>query len=176
MKKRYIYIIQMHTGTLPARFIKVMTRYKYSHVGISLCEECDYIYTFGRKRLHNFLHAGFVVQTPSDKFFEVFKNTKCRIYRMGISEAQYNKLKKNLENVRSHSEEYKYDFFGEFLRYFKIPVCFEKRYVCTQFVAEMLENADIYKFNRKPCFAVPKDFENLADATEIYRGKYPMMG
>lgn len=166
----------MHTGTLPARFVKLMTRYSYSHVGICLSEECDHIYTFGRKHLHNFLDAGLVVQKPSDRFFEVFKHTKCRIFRLEVSERKYNKLKHNLEQMLSHSEEYKYDFLGAFLRYFKVRISFEKRYVCSQFVAEMLENADIYKFDRMSDFAVPKDFENMADATEIYRGKYPIMG
>ncbi len=176
MEKRYVYIIQMHTGTLPARFVKLMTRYSYSHVGICLSEECDRIYTFGRKRLRNFLDAGLVVQKPSDRFFEVFHRTRCRIFKLEVSDRQYNRLRNNLEQMLSRSEDYKYDFLGAFLRYFKIRVSFERRYVCSQFVAEMLENAEIYKFDKMPSFAVPKDFENIADAVEIYKGRYPMMG
>ncbi len=175
MEKRYIYIIQMHTKTLPARFVKLMTRYTYSHVGISLCGECDLIYSFGRKKLRNFLSAGFVIQKPTDKFFEVFSSTKCRVYRIEVTAAQYELLENSLRDVMCHSEEYKYDFFGEFLRFFRIPVSFEKRYVCSQFVAELLEKAEICKFDRRTCFVEPKDFERIRDAVEVYRGSYPIM-
>lgn len=36
MKK--IYILLMHTNTMPARLIRAITRYEYSHVAISLDE------------------------------------------------------------------------------------------------------------------------------------------
>lgn len=44
MKK--IYILLMHTNTIPAKIIKFVTRYEYSHVGISLEKNCNTIYSF----------------------------------------------------------------------------------------------------------------------------------
>ena len=41
MKSNKIYIIQMHTHTMPSRLIKLFTHYKYSHIAISLTPECD---------------------------------------------------------------------------------------------------------------------------------------
>lgn len=42
MKK--IYLILMHTYTIPSRLVRLFTRYEYSHVGISLEKECNKIY------------------------------------------------------------------------------------------------------------------------------------
>ena len=39
MKK--IYILLMHTNTKPSKFVKLMTKYEYSHVAISLEKECS---------------------------------------------------------------------------------------------------------------------------------------
>ena len=52
MKSNKIYIIQMHTHTMPSRLIKLFTHYKYSHIAISLTPECDKIYSFVRKQLN----------------------------------------------------------------------------------------------------------------------------
>lgn len=40
MKSNKIYIIQMHTHTMPSRLIKLFTHYKYSHIAISLTPKC----------------------------------------------------------------------------------------------------------------------------------------
>ena len=52
MKK--IYILLMHTYTIPSKIVKIFTNYEYSHVGISLSRECDEIYSFGRKKINFF--------------------------------------------------------------------------------------------------------------------------
>ena len=58
MKSNKIYVIQMHTHTMPSRLIKLFTHYKYSHIAISLTPECDKIYSFGRKELNSIINSG----------------------------------------------------------------------------------------------------------------------
>ena len=50
-----IYIIQMHTYTIPSRLIKRITNYEYSHIAISLDRNCNTIYSFGRKKYTSFI-------------------------------------------------------------------------------------------------------------------------
>ena len=70
---------------------------------------------------------------------------------------------------------YKYDFIGIVLRFFKIPVRFKNRYVCSFFVADVLEKAHICKFNKKSRFVEPKDFEKIDGVKQVYEGKYLLM-
>ena len=154
-----IYIIQMHTYTIPSRLIKTITNYEYSHIAISLDRNCNTIYSFGRKKYTSFINGGFSVEHKSGEFFSKFKDTTCRIYELDVTIEQYNALKKIIN-------------IGVFLRYIKVPVRFKDKYVCSFFVADILEKANIYKFDKKTCFISPKDFENIPNLNLIYVGNY----
>lgn len=170
MKK--IYLILMHTNTIPAKLVRFFTRYEYSHVGISLEKECDVIYSFGRKKINSILYGGFTAQHKKGDFFCKFNNTTCKIYELDINEKQYQIVKEIIDDMKLNDIKYKYDFKGIIPRFFGIPITIKDRYVCSFFVADVLEKADIYKFNKKTCFIKPKDFERLNRCNEIYKGYY----
>ncbi len=167
-----IYIILMNTGTIPSKFISLFTRYKYSHVAISFSRSCNTAYSFGRRKVNSFLDGGFVTTHKKGEFFKKFNKTDCIIYEMKIDKKKYLKLKKIIQNKKNHCLEYKYDFLGIVLRYFYIPVTFKNRYVCSYFVADLLEQCDIYTFKKRPCFVKPKDFNKINELEKIYQGKY----
>ena len=75
-----IYLVLMHTNTVPSKVVKFFTRYEYSHVGIALEKECNTIYSFGRRNVNSILNGGFVAEEKDGKFFEKFNNTVCKIY------------------------------------------------------------------------------------------------
>lgn len=170
MKK--IYVLLMHTNTMPAKIVKAFTRYEYSHVAISLDKSCNTLYSFGRKQVHSIIDGGFSIENKNGEFFKIFDKTKCRIFEVKISDKQYIKLCSIIEYMKEHSEEYKYDFLGIAFRFFKLPVTFKKKYVCSYFVAYVLQKCDIYSFNKKTCFVKPQDFESLNGFNEIYRGVF----
>lgn len=74
--------------------------------------------------------------------------------------------------MKLESNNYKYDFLGIALRFFHIPITFKNKYVCSYFVADVLEKSNIYKFTKKAYFIRPKDFENLQGFNKIYEGRY----
>lgn len=166
-----VYILLMHSGTIPAKAIKFYTKYNYSHVAISLDKSCTTIYSFGRKKLNNPLNGGFVIENKNGEFFNKFNKTKCRIYELDVTNEEYEKIETKLTNMTNKKDMYKYDFLGLGLRVFHIPVSFKNRYVCSSFVASIIEQAGVYKFNKKYIFVRPKDFETL-NANVIYEGKY----
>ena len=170
MKK--IYIIQMHTRTIPSKVVKIFTRYKYSHIAISFNKNCDYIYSFGRRNLYSIINGGFTQENKNGSFFRKFKNTTCRIYEVEVTNKQYDDVVGMVRGMMKNKEMYGYDYFGIILRYFKIPVTFKNKYVCSYFVAELLEKANIYNFSKKTCFVNPKDFEDIDLFNLIYSGKY----
>lgn len=170
MKK--VYIVLMHTKTLPARFIKFFTGYAYTHVGLSLDESCEEIYSFGRKQIHSFLKSGFTKEKKNGAFFQKFRHTRCQIYEIKTSDNCYETLKNNLIHMELHKDLYKYDFLGIFLRYFKIPYFKENYFVCSYFVAKVLVDAEILHFAKEPYFVEPKDFSKFTELKKIYEGKY----
>ena len=67
-----IFIVLMHSMTIPARIVKLATRYKYSHVAISLEENCDTLYSFGRKKVNNALDGGYSIENRNGEFFMLY--------------------------------------------------------------------------------------------------------
>ena len=167
---KYIYILQTHTGTIPSIIIKLFTRYKYSHVLISLDDSFKKMYSFGRKQLFNPLNGGLIIEDIDGKFFTYFNKTKCRIYKLTVSDKQYNKLANILNNFEQNLDDYKYDFLGIIFKCFYLPIRRKKHYVCSQFVAEVLKEAEIYNFNKPTSLVTPKDFETITNTENIYSG------
>ena len=83
MKK--IYVILLHTNTIPSKLVRFFTRYKYSHVAISLSRNCDILYSFGRKKIDTIFNGGFVIQKKQDDFFKKFNKTICTIYEIDVN-------------------------------------------------------------------------------------------
>ena len=167
-----IYVLLMHTNTIPSKFVKFFTRYEYSHVAISLEKECKTIYSFGRKSLHNIFNGGFSVQNKKGEFFQKFNNTICKIYEIKVTQEQYQEVKNIINYMENNTSKYKYDFIGIIPRFFKIPITFENKFVCSYFIAYVLDKAQICSFEKDISLVVPKNFENIINASEIYKGKY----
>ena len=165
-----IFIIQMHTGTLPSIMIKLFTKYKYSHVLLATNNSFDKMYSFGRKTIFNPFNAGFVIENIDGEFFKHFSKTVCRIYKISIIEEKYNKVVSLLNQFENNINDYKYDIIGLFLKTMSIPIKRKKHYVCTQFVAEILENAHICEFRKSSLLVRPQDFEKINNSNIIYTG------
>lgn len=169
-----IYVIQMHTGTWFSKVIKTITHYPYSHIGLSFDRECKVIYSFGRRIYNNPFSGGFVITKHDGPFFRKFNKTVCRIFELEVTDAQYEKLNSLLNEFIEHQDKYIYDYLGVVLRsIINMPISFNYRYVCSQFVAELLSKAGIAEFKGKPCQVRPRHFESLVGSTEIYSGPYP---
>ena len=170
MKK--IYILLMHTNTLPSKVVKAFTKYEYSHVAISLTRDCYTTYSFGRRKLYNILNGGLTVQKKNGEFFAKFNKTICKIYEVEVTYGQYKKVREIITKMTTNIDDYKYDFIGIVPRFFGIPITFKNKFVCSYFVAEVLKRANICKFEKKTCLMVPKNFENLNGLKKIYSGSY----
>lgn len=172
MKK--VYIIQMDTGTFMGKFISFFTMYRYSHVVISFDKNCDKTYSFGRKNVYSIFNGGFVIESKNGKFFRKFKNTRCRVYEIDVTDKQYIDLTNIIKYMEENKNLYGYDYLGIILRYLRIPIVFKNKYVCSYFVADLLKMADVYEFDKKSCFVKPRDFDGIDNFNLIYTGKYLM--
>jgi len=172
MKK--IYLLQMNTKTIPSKIISLFTMYKYSHVAISFNRNCNYIYSFGRKKVYSILNGGFTMESKTGKFFNKFNDTECRIYEVNVTNKQYNDLIKIIKYMKKNANVYGYDYLGLFLRCLKIPVTFKNKYVCSYFVAQLLEDVNIYDFKKDTFFVKPRDFDGINEFNLIYSGNYSL--
>ncbi len=168
MKK--IYIIQTHSGTFPAKLIKLVTRQNYTHISLSLDRSMKKMYSFGRRTTNNPFNSGFIIESINGSFYNKFSNTMCRIYEIEIPYFKYLSLKNILKKYEKNPLKYDYDIAGLIIKALRIHIKRKDKYVCSQFVGEVLIKSDIYDFNKASNEIQPIDFNKLPYKI-IYEGK-----
>lgn len=166
-----IYIVLSNSGTIPGTVIQKLTHFPYCHAMLALTADCRELYSFGRRSLHNFLDGGFVIEQRDGRFFSYFSETRCRVLALEVTQEQYAALQRELAVFRDNAQEYKYDFIGCCLRYFRLKKTFDHRYTCSHFVAEILQRSGICRFPKGTMLVRPGDFMAVSGVRVIYEGK-----
>lgn len=176
MMENKIYILQVHTGTIPSKIVKIFTRYQYSHILLSTDKSFKKMYSFGRRTINNPLNGGFIIESYDGLFFSKYNKTKCRLYELKVNNIQYSSLINILNEYEKEPLNYNYDFIGLVGRTLHINIKRKNHYVCSQFVAEVMEQSNIHKFNKPTQFIKPIDFENLPNCNVIHDGYLNELG
>ena len=170
-RKREIYILLTHSGSLLSKFIGIYTKEPYTHVSIALDRDLNEVYSFGRLYPSNPIYGGFVREDISNGTFGRFPETRCALYSLNITEHKYKRLRSELMEFMINQNRYGYNFLGLFGVMLGIPIERSHNYFCSQFVATLLNNSGIHLFE-KPCALVsPMDFGKCKELSLIYEGK-----
>ena len=80
-------------------------------------------------------------------------------------------IEKSIEEFKENEDKYKYNFAGLIAILFNIPYHRPKHYVCSQFVAYVLEKSNVMEFDKHFTLMRPYDFKSIADLDLIYSGR-----
>lgn len=167
---RKIYIITTFTGTFLSRIITRAKQIPYAHVSVALNKELKPMFSFGRLHPKTPIFAGFVEENINEGLYKNRPNTMCRVYSINVTEAQYEKLQRNIKFFSLNRKNYKYDAKGLVYLYLKKERTSSNKYVCSNFVAEMLYRSDIKILDKEPHLVQPDDFFDLKNSTLEYEG------
>ena len=168
MKK--IYIITTYTGTVLSYLIRNISNTPYAHVSIALNDDLRPMYSFGRLNPKTPIFAGFVEENINEGLYAIRKNTMCRVYSLEVNDAQYESLKENIRNVSNNRDEYDYDVKGLVRLSINKPRQKDYKYVCSNFVADMLSKSDINIIEKPSHVVRPNDFYNKEELSLEYEG------
>lgn len=168
-KSKKIYIVLTYTGTILSKIIKIFTRAEYCHVSLSLDKKLNKMYSFGRLNPYNPFTGGFVHEGINHGTFKRFKKTKAEIYKIAVTNIQYNKIKKLIKEFDNNKEEYKFNKLGVFLAKFNYKYTKENRFYCSEFVKYLIEEAEI-DLELKDIMR-PIDFKEIIDEDFLYKGR-----
>ena len=167
MKK--VYIVITNTGTFLSRIVNVYTRKEFSHVSISLDENLNYMYSFGRLNAYNPFIGGFVHESPKHGTFKRFKNTKAQIYSIEVDDRVYNKILRNIKKIEIEKNTYKFNMIGLFTVALHLRIKRKKCFYCAEFVKYVLDKT--YLGLDLPDIIKPMDFTRMDGLSLIYSGK-----
>ena len=169
MKK--IYILLSRTGTAPSKLIYLFTRKKYTHASIALEPSTDKFYSYARRRLHNFMVAGFIHEDTQSGVFNLFSEGSCELFSLEVSEESYEKIK---ELIQLHDDNYDKCTY-KFSSFISMPLHIKRKLdfklACSQFVAKMLYESGACELPKHPSLMHPTDFTHIDKIKSIYVGK-----
>lgn len=163
-----INIVLTQTNTIVSKTLKILSKKPYNHVSISLSDDCSTMYSFGRKVIWFPLIGGFVKEDINEGIFKMHPETKCKIYKLEVTEAEYKTIIKRLNKFLQEPDKFRYSFLNLFLMYFNIPLRREHCYVCSSFVTYLLRG--IVPIKKEISLVAPDDYNNLKLET-VYEGK-----
>ena len=163
-----IYLILTYYGTILSRIIKIYTRDEFAHVSISLDEELNQMYSFGRLNPYNPFIGGFVHEGINIGTFKRFRKTQTAVYSIMISDEQYKKIKETIKLIRECPIAYKFNIIGLFGAGFNIRIHMRHSFYCAEFVKYLLEKARVK--NNLPEIIKPEDFKRLDNIRLEYKG------
>lgn len=164
-----VYIVLSYTGTILSKIIKVRTKEEYAHSSISLDGELDRMYSFGRLNPYNAFWGGFVKESIHSGTFKRFKYTTAGIYRMEVTDEQYENLENVIENIKTNRKVYKFNVRGLALAGLNRGKSRKNRFYCAEFVKYVMEKSNI-DTSVLPERIKPEDFKKLTNTTLIYKG------
>ena len=139
-----LYIILSATPLKMGKFIRKVTKYQYNHVSISIDNE---------------------LKESSLRY----KDSVVNIYRIEISNKNYNKLKKHFNSLWKDKNNYVYNMYSAGLYIVKKKVKLKKAYTCIEFVTNILENYTKIEIDNNKFYQV-KDIEKLLKDKNFYKG------
>ena len=168
-----IYIVLTHTGTILSNIIKTYTKDEFSHVSISLDEELNDMYSFGRLHPYNPFWGGFVKEDIYSGTFKRFRKTKTAIFAVSVTEEQYMRIYYQIQQVQR--ENYDFNVIGLFAIGFQKRIEMQHSFYCAEFVKYVLEQSGIP--TNTPDMVRPEDFKQMPGITQVYSGllrNYPI--
>lgn len=167
MTEKKGYILLTDTGTLFTKLIKLYTKKPYNHASIAFDSDLSEVYSFGRKTAGNPFVGGFVKE---DMKSDLFNQADCAIYSFTVTDVQWQKMNRYIQDIETQKEHYRYNWLGLFGFIIKRPIKRKKAFFCSQFVASVLKECNIIDFGKPLSLIAPYDLQRISNFQLIYHG------
>jgi len=138
-------------------------------VSISLDENLTRMYSFARLGQYNIFHAGFLHEYINKGIYKRFQDTEALIGYLEVSNRQYKRIEKDIEEMEKDREKYKFNIMGFLAVTIKKKRRRKNYFYCAEFVRYLLDEA--YINTELPDIIIPTDFQKMKNLKFIYKGK-----
>ncbi|GAA0605991.1 hypothetical protein GCM10009001_24060 [Virgibacillus siamensis] len=167
MGEKTIYFLFTDTGTYLSKVINYATKQSLNHVSLAFDPDLQQVYSFGRKKPHNPFIGGFVKE---DIRSDCLRNAACAIYSFDISEKDVTLIKNRIAEIELRKANYKYNFIGLLGVWLQVEINRSNALFCSQFVATVLHDVELFRFEKPICFITPADIRTHQGMRLVYKG------
>lgn len=169
MEKHYLYIVLTRTNSTVSKLIGLFTKDEYTHAAISLDKDLNNMYSFARKYTFNPFIGRFKHENLNEGLYKFSKNLPGAIIEIEVSKEQYEKATQLVNNFIENSNKYKYNYIGLIHNLLNKEVCYENRFLCSEFVYHILNQSSILDFNMSRNLVKPATLLN-SKGEMIFKG------
>ncbi len=162
MEQRSIFVLLTQFPGREARALRWYTGCPYTHVSIGLDEDKNTFYSFVMK--------GFIVEDINRYNKPGRKPFLCELYSMEVSEETYQEVRAYIDTFVRRRSKLHYSKLGLALSLAGIPWKIENGYICSYFVAEILQKCTDAKLKRHTMLCMPKDFSRSRHLKMVFKG------
>ena len=158
-----IYILLSYGATIMGKLIKTSKKEPYSHGSISFDSELKSLYSFTGK--------GFVHENIKDpKTYGKTDKYKYSLYTIFVNKKQFKSMGKYLEFIKSNADKISYSIKGCINNLFNKPTPDKDKFFCSQFVAEVIKQANENIVSKDPSLYSPYDLRKLKGCFFLQKG------
>lgn len=162
MEKRKIFVLLTQFPGFHSKALRVWTQCPYTHVSIGLDEDMNTFYSFVMK--------GFIVEDINRYNRPGRKPFPCALYSMEVSEETYQEVREYIEVFVRNRSRLRYSRLGLALSLARIPWKIENGYICSYFVAEILQRCTEARLHKHSTLCMPKDFSRSHHLKMVFQG------
>ncbi len=170
IKNHAIYMVIMSTDTIPAKAIRMATRMPYSHASLSPDASLKQMYSFCRSYSPIPFPATFNEELIGQGTLGHFPSIPCEIYKVPVTRPQYDRFLELIDHFVACRKNYSYSVMGLLRVRLQIEKTLSNKFVCSQFVAYMLDECGI-DLDKAASLYAPDDLRFLPQAELVYRGE-----
>ena len=171
MHQKYLYIVLTRTKTRPAQLIRFFTRKPYSHVSLSADANLKKMYSFCRDNKRSPIPAHFNTETVDTQIFGMYDSIPCEIYRLPVTDEQFIHFNENIRHFVENRNRYSYNIAAFIPMALRIPYRFKNSFVCSVWVAHILNKIGInHGIMKDNSLIEPDDLRYILGAELTFKG------
>ena len=163
-----IYIAFVDTPGVFAGIIRRVIRQKYIHVAIGLDPGLEEAYSIGRRHPSIPLIAGFEREDKS-RILKAFPEADYMICSLECSGEQKSYIEERLREAMKKRFRYHYAVAGLPFILWQIPFYQKNHYTCSSYIARLLEEAGVCRWNKHFSLVTPRDFMEYEEKEKVFR-------
>lgn len=175
MEKHCLYIVLTRTNTVLSNLIRMIKNDEYTHAALSLDIELNHMYSFGRRNTYNPFIGRFKKEDLHEGVYRFCNTLPGAIIEVEVTGQQYEKAKAILDHFISNSHLYKYNYKGLVHSLFKMPVCSDDSFLCSEFVYYVLKQSGIADLKVSRNMVRPQSLLNI-EGKMIVKGNLKELG
>ena len=171
-----IYLLLSRTDTVFAKTMYMLTHNQYTHVSLALDRALSRMYSFARRYEISPLPAGFIRESLYDGVCGRCGGADSMVLKLPVSQPVYDRISRRLSEMEKSKELYGYDVMGLVLAALGIVHQRKDKFVCSQFVAQVLRDAGALSMPYDPSLVRPQDFAEIPTLQVVYKGPLAYAG